>query len=75
MFRFFTYLTRLIPKENVEACTELEEHFQDIERQRTDLAIYLCEDVKQLSLEELFGTIKTFRGLFIKAMKVGEVEL
>jgi hypothetical protein len=31
----------------------------------------LCEDSSQLSLEDLFGTIKTFRGLFIRAMKVG----
>ncbi|XP_056151583.1 inverted formin-2-like isoform X1 [Lampris incognitus] len=56
-------------QENLEACKSLQEQFSEIDRKRSELAVYLCEDVSQLSLEELFGTIKTFRGFFIKALK------
>ncbi|KAI1895450.1 hypothetical protein AGOR_G00106400 [Albula goreensis] len=59
--------------ENLEACKDLEEHFAAIEKRRQDLALYLCEDAARLSLEELFGTIKTFRGLFVKALKENQV--
>ncbi|XP_017270955.3 inverted formin-2 isoform X2 [Kryptolebias marmoratus] len=56
-------------EENQNACQALCERFAAIEKKRSDLAIYLCEDVNQLSLEELLGTIKTFRELFIKSLK------
>ncbi|XP_062296223.1 inverted formin-2-like [Scomber scombrus] len=55
--------------ENLEACRALNERFADIDKKRSELAVYLCEDANKLSLEELFGTIRTFRGLFIKAKK------
>ncbi|XP_067471204.1 inverted formin-2 isoform X3 [Thunnus thynnus] len=56
-------------EESLEACRALNERFTDIDKQRSELAVYLCEDANKLSLEELFGTIKTFRGFFIKALK------
>uniref|UniRef100_A0A8C6PT80 Inverted formin 2 n=1 Tax=Nothobranchius furzeri TaxID=105023 RepID=A0A8C6PT80_NOTFU len=55
--------------ENIKACQDLSERFTEIETKRGDLAVYLCEDVHQLSLEDLFGTFRTFRDLFIKALK------
>ncbi|XP_029589356.1 inverted formin-2 isoform X3 [Salmo trutta] len=61
------YLTAM--QGSLEACRELEERFFSIDRKKEDLALYLCEDSSRLSLEELFSTIKTFRGLFIKAIK------
>lgn len=57
-------------QENVEACQALCQRLAAMEKKRSELALYLCEDANQLSLEELFGTIKTFRGLFVKALKV-----
>ena len=57
-------------QESLESCRALNERFTDIDKKRSELAVYLCEDANKLSLEELFGTIKSFRGLFIKALKV-----
>lgn len=57
-------------KENQKACQVLSERFSKIQKKKSDLAVYLCEDINQLSLEELFGTIKTFRELFIRSLKV-----
>lgn len=59
-----------MPQENLEACKALCQRLSAMEKKRSELALYLCEDANQLSLEELFGTIKTFRGLFLKALKV-----
>lgn len=63
-------LILLLLQENLEACQALCQRLATMEKKRSELALYLCEDANQLSLEELFGTIKTFRGLFVKALKV-----
>ncbi|XP_077411492.1 inverted formin-2-like isoform X2 [Vanacampus margaritifer] len=60
-------------EENLEACRDLSERFVDIDKQKSELAVYFCEDANQLSLEELFGTIKIFRELFIKALKDNKI--
>lgn len=57
-------------QESLETCQALSKRLAALEKKRNELALYLCEDANQLSLEELFGNIKTFRGLFIKALKV-----
>lgn len=49
----------------------LEEVFQAIEQKQLELASYLCEDTQQLSLEDTLSTMKTFRDLFLRALKVG----
>ncbi|KAL0967544.1 hypothetical protein UPYG_G00253590 [Umbra pygmaea] len=61
------YVTAI--QESLSVCSELEERLASIDRKKVDLAKYLCEDSSCLSLEELFSTLKTFRGLFIKALK------
>ncbi|XP_039642280.1 inverted formin-2-like isoform X1 [Perca fluviatilis] len=56
-------------EESLEACQALSDRFTALEKKKSELAVYLCEDANQLSLEELFGTIRSFRGLFLKALK------
>ncbi|KAL6478059.1 hypothetical protein MHYP_G00138940 [Metynnis hypsauchen] len=60
-------------EDNLQACKTLEDRLSDLERKKAELAEYLCEDTAKLSLEELFGTIKTFRGFFIKALKENRI--
>ncbi|XP_027705127.1 inverted formin-2-like [Vombatus ursinus] len=56
-------------QDSISASRELEEEFKVIERKKVELADYLCEDAHKLSLEDTFSTMKTFRELFIRAMK------
>ncbi|XP_023364624.1 inverted formin-2 isoform X2 [Otolemur garnettii] len=54
---------------SIVASRELDELFKAIEQKRQELADYLCEEAQQLSLEDTFSTMKTFRDLFIRALK------
>ncbi|XP_067411065.1 inverted formin-2-like isoform X1 [Emydura macquarii macquarii] len=56
-------------QDSINASKKLEEEFEIIERKKEELANYLCEDANKLSLEDIFSTMKTFRDLFIKALK------
>ncbi|XP_051477077.1 inverted formin-2-like [Apus apus] len=56
-------------QDSIDASRNLEEEFEAIERKREELANYLCEDPSKLSLEDIFNTMKTFRDLFIRALK------
>lgn len=58
-------------QDSIDASRKLEEEFETIERKREELANYLCEDPSKLSLEDIFSTMKTFRDLFVRALKVG----
>ncbi|NXL60400.1 INF2 protein, partial [Chordeiles acutipennis] len=56
-------------QDSIDASRKLEEEFETIEKKREELANYLCEDPSKLSLEDIFCTMKTFRDLFIRALK------
>uniref|UniRef100_A0A8C2SSS7 Inverted formin-2 n=1 Tax=Coturnix japonica TaxID=93934 RepID=A0A8C2SSS7_COTJA len=56
-------------QDSIDASRKLEEDFETIDRKREELANYLCEDPSKLSLEDVFSTMKTFRDLFIRALK------
>ncbi|XP_069028714.1 inverted formin-2-like isoform X2 [Embiotoca jacksoni] len=64
------YLSAL--QESLQACERLQRLLSTVEDQRMELSTYLCEDSSSFSLDELFSTIKTFRGLFLQALKENE---
>ncbi|XP_039111724.1 inverted formin-2 isoform X3 [Hyaena hyaena] len=54
---------------SIEASRALDAVLRAIEQKKRELASYLCEDSQLLSLEDTFCTLKTFRDLFIRALK------
>ncbi|XP_068609724.1 inverted formin-2-like [Brachionichthys hirsutus] len=59
-------------QESLQACEQLQQRLSSLEDRRTNLSLYLCEDSSRFSIDELLGTIKTFRGLFLRAKQENE---
>ncbi|XP_068565284.1 inverted formin-2-like isoform X2 [Cebidichthys violaceus] len=59
-------------QESLQAGEQLQQLLSSLEDRRTDLSVYLCEDTSSFSIDELLNTIKTFRGLFLRAIKENE---
>ncbi|XP_042072611.1 inverted formin-2-like [Haplochromis burtoni] len=57
-------------QESLQAVEQLQLLLSSVEEQRKHLSAYLCEDSSSFSLEELFSTIKAFRDLFLRTLKV-----
>lgn len=55
---------------SINASKDLQKEFDTIEKKKEELADYLCEDRKKLSLEDVFSTMKTFREIFLKTLQV-----
>ncbi|XP_066408652.1 inverted formin-2-like [Molothrus aeneus] len=55
---------------SLNASKDLQKEFATIEKKKEELADYLCEDRKNLSLEDVFSTMKTFREIFLKTLQV-----
>ncbi|XP_068048361.1 inverted formin-2-like isoform X6 [Anomalospiza imberbis] len=54
---------------SLNASKDLQKEFATIEKKKEELADYLCEDRKKLSLEDVFSTMKTFREIFLKTLQ------
>ncbi|XP_066045029.1 inverted formin-2-like isoform X3 [Chamaea fasciata] len=54
---------------SLSASKDLQKEFATIEKKKEELADYLCEDRKKLSLEDVFSTMKTFREIFLKTLQ------
>lgn len=63
-------LLQTVSQSSVSASKDLQEELANIEKKKEELADYLCEDRKKMSLEDVFNTMKTFRELFLKALQV-----
>ncbi|KAM7396080.1 hypothetical protein PAMA_007379 [Pampus argenteus] len=59
-------------QDSLVSCEHLQQLLSSVDNRRTDLSVYLCEDSSSFSLDELFTTMKTFRGLFLRAIKENE---
>ncbi|XP_077122636.1 inverted formin-2 isoform X1 [Ranitomeya variabilis] len=56
-------------QDSLHALKDLEKQLEDISQKKKKLSDYLCEELAKLSLEDTFGTMKTFRDHFLKARK------
>ncbi|NXM83416.1 INF2 protein, partial [Oenanthe oenanthe] len=54
---------------SLNASKDLQKEFATIEKKKEELADYLCEDRKELSLENVFSTMKSFREIFLKTLQ------
>lgn len=55
---------------SLNASKDLQKEFATIEKKKEELADYLCEDRKKMSLEDVFSTMKSFREIFLKTLQV-----
>ncbi|CAJ0968010.1 unnamed protein product [Ranitomeya imitator] len=62
-------LSRSSNDDSLHALKDLEKQLEDISQKKKKLSDYLCEELAKLSLEDTFGTMKTFRDHFLKARK------
>ncbi|XP_039923364.1 inverted formin-2-like isoform X3 [Hirundo rustica] len=56
-------------QDSLNASKDLQKEFATIEKKKEELAVYLCEDRRKLSLEDVFSTMKTFREIFLKTLQ------
>ncbi|NXQ47951.1 INF2 protein, partial [Catharus fuscescens] len=54
---------------SLNASKDLQMELAIIEKKKEELADYLCEDRKKLSLDDVFSTIKSFREIFLKTLQ------
>ncbi|NXO93891.1 INF2 protein, partial [Certhia brachydactyla] len=60
---------QIVSQDSLNASKDLQKEFATIEKKKEELADYLCEDRKKMSLEDVFSTMKTFRQVFLKALQ------
>ncbi|NXC96690.1 INF2 protein, partial [Certhia familiaris] len=60
---------QIVSQDSLNASKDLQKEFATIEKKKEELADYLCEDQKKMSLEDVFSTMKTFRQVFLKALQ------
>ncbi|NWS87753.1 INF2 protein, partial [Toxostoma redivivum] len=58
-----------VSQASLNALKDLQKEFATIEKKKEELADYLCEDRKKLSLEDVFSTMKSFREIFLKTLQ------
>ncbi|NXW76464.1 INF2 protein, partial [Hirundo rustica] len=58
-----------VSQDSLNASKDLQKEFATIEKKKEELAVYLCEDRRKLSLEDVFSTMKTFREIFLKTLQ------